>query len=449
MTANNKALVSSINRKTPVSSARPAGSRRVRISRIDDPETLRARAIFFAHYICGLVSTEDVLPRLCRSAPVNGALSLGLDAVSLAFAAHRCRHDGMLRSANTKYGLAINSVQSALADPKQMLADDTLQAILLLDTFEKIANPAWQTTKLRLAHAAAALKLLRLRPKSELTNATGRCLTARVLSCTFITHGILQEQIDPDVRTWIDDVAAANGNDRTSNWAVIGPSMDALALAVEFANGHFKTNDRMLAKGCELYALGEQAASKVKGLSVRVRRREDETHAVMYDDFFDMYVNHHTARAANKYRVVQIVCLSLIADLYHPQSKVVSPDQMQQYRDDLENHIADILASVPQYILPDLYPGNCSPFSPEQVLRCYALLPILFLAGCATQEEKVRDWISSVYAYIAKEGSMEIASKMTFLKDSKYYYVGTPFWHHYTMAGSYSFVAYGPGLYRL
>lgn len=415
----------------------------VQLWRMNRPQTFEARCIFFAHYICG-TGKNDALDELYTQSPVNDVLAPTLDAVSLVFAGFRFRDDSMVRSAARKYNQAVKSLRVALGHPKQALADSTLQAVLLLDIYEKISSPHWPSTssELRMAHAQAALTLISLRRKEDLLSTNGKRLGGRVLSCVHVNMGLLQKPM-PTAAKELAHVLAAAAPPGDLSWACVGTLTNVLNFALSIKDESSGHSDEVLARALELYVDTIAATEQVQYEAHRVRRATPKD-GMMYGEYYNIYEDHHKSRLGCLIPMMRIIPLSMLTTLYFLDSEVVSLEEHLVHSRDLELYIEEVVASAPQWILPSLDPGNSIPFNAQQVIVCYPLLTFLWIAGSATSKESLRTWIRRTFAYMADGGGMEAARHFE-LGSKKDYHVGSFFWRSCTLPGSYSFVACGPG----
>lgn len=413
--------------------------------RMDRPQGFEARCIFFAHYICG-TGRDDPLGDVYSQAPLNSVLGPALDAVSLAFTGMRCRDENMVRAAGRRYNDAIRSLRDALGTPKNALHDSTLQAVLLMDIYEKMSIPQAapvSSPKLRVAHAKAALSLIRLRRKEDRVSANGRRLGSRVLSSLHINQGLLQQPMPHGTRELALELAAAAPAGELI-WTCIGTMSNVLNFALITSNVNRSRNDDFLAQSLKLYARSVAATSRAAHLARHRTRREAPKGSMAYGGYYDVYNDRHAARLAGMFITMGLIPLSMVTTLYFAESQVLTFEDHVNNLLELESLVQDIIALAPEFVLPGLGPGNSIPFHSGQIIQCYPLLTFLWIAGSTTMNEHARLWIRTIFEYMAHEGGMEAAAHFELgrRQDS---FSGAFFWRACTMPGSYSFVACGPG----
>jgi hypothetical protein len=119
--------------------------------------------MFFAHYVSDFSHTWDFLVTYLDPTTAPEHLSLGIDAVSLAFLSHRVTSPTAKEMGTRKYVQALKKINQAVQDPATASKVSTFEGALLLDLFEKMMNPASTAHASRHAHVEGALALVRLR----------------------------------------------------------------------------------------------------------------------------------------------------------------------------------------------------------------------------------------------------------------------------------------------
>ena len=100
-----------------------------------------AAAFFFDDYLLEDSPTPknvfDVLPRLYAAAPPDSALSHIVTALGMAGLANAMQVLEIMTRANLKYAQSLKAINSALRDPVEARADETLLVVMLLGLYEE------------------------------------------------------------------------------------------------------------------------------------------------------------------------------------------------------------------------------------------------------------------------------------------------------------------------
>ena len=82
----------------------------------------------------------DCLPRLYAVAPPDSALSYIVTALGMACLASAMQVPEIMTRANWKYSQSLKSINSALRDPVEARANETLLVVMLLGLYEEVDN---------------------------------------------------------------------------------------------------------------------------------------------------------------------------------------------------------------------------------------------------------------------------------------------------------------------
>lgn len=176
-----------------------------------------SRDVFFRYYVSDFSHTWNFLYKYLDSPNAPAHLTLGIDAVSLAFLAHQLESQTARDLGRRKYGGALRSITASLQDPGTARAKTTFEGAVLLDLCEKIAKSATEVGHDKHAHVEGALALVKLRgvktfqPGPEMQALVGLSLNSTVCSLSAgqpadpIVHEIRQHAahfISPDDPKW-------------------------------------------------------------------------------------------------------------------------------------------------------------------------------------------------------------------------------------------------------
>jgi hypothetical protein len=121
------------------------------------------REMFFAYYVSDFSHAWDFLFPYVNTVSTPEHLSLGIDAVSLAFLSHQVSSPTAKQMGTRKYVEALRKTNKVVQDPKAASEISTLETALILDLFEKMMISATQANASRHAHVEGALALVKLR----------------------------------------------------------------------------------------------------------------------------------------------------------------------------------------------------------------------------------------------------------------------------------------------
>ncbi|KAL2285086.1 hypothetical protein FJTKL_08330 [Diaporthe vaccinii] len=459
---------------------------------------VRARHAFFAYYVFGFSRSHDALAQLYAAASVDSVLSAAVDAAALAFMVKHHQAPGSVietrsapvrptalgRLATESYTASIrrlSSIMNAAMQPtsaagatgsgvEQLHDDATLQAVLLLDLYEKLAHVGSRPGRAPrphdtisssdhpgdgpwMSHLRGALDLVRARgPHRRYSSPTARRLTARlamtvVISCAVagvhvpaelqeLRMGLLPYLGTPSLSEdrvtkvwnadWVDPKFAATG-------LVIG----VVNLAADVSLGTTTASEvvRLATK------LDGQLVEMERGLPPpwQSERKYTSTDSkIVYAGYYDTYTDHFVAQVRNVIRSMRL----LLADLackhclpcWDPADDPCGTSVSALVRD----LCCDICASVPQFVWPEARSDNRIPFTPLQTLQCYTLLSPLYLAGKLSPQLGMRTWVIAILKYMADCGGMRAAKTVA---DILLYAPQVSYWQIYAMLGSYAFAA--------
>lgn len=392
-----------------------------------------ARQDFFTHYISGFSRSHETLGTLYRQTKAGSHLDVAVDAASLAFLAVRQTNCPTIhRHAMQRYVTALQLLNAALANPTLAPNDETLQAVLLLDFYEKLANRNPQTTTSWMKHMNGAVALIQTRGQRSLQTYTGRRLAERLYITLVISCGVAGVRVPRSLDRLKAHLDAFHNTD-DAKWAVTGLNVGMINFSADVSEGCYATDVDIVAEASRLdyaFLLLEQSLP----LSWRPTRLQAEGSGIdsplVLDDVFDVYESLFVTQVINVIRISRVHLHLLIEQRADGQLATAS-------RTFIENTAHAICASIPQFLVTDAS-RTPSSFSPMQTLNCYALLAPMYLAGRITENVRVRQWAVDVLSFISRVGNLEVAERLaSLLHEEK----SPTFWEIYAMLGSYAFAA--------
>lgn len=328
--------------------------------------------------------------------------------------------------ANRKYLAAIQAVREAIRLSQQLtsdgtsqpVSDETLQAVLLLDLYEKLAiyhqwpglPGSW------LSHIHGALGMVQAHPTADFSSPTFCQLAGRTVLALTISCGAAGVPIPETLQALRRDLDCYI---RNAKWTFIGLLMSIINLRAQIRSAMLSTDD-ILSQACELQ---EQLASAESKIPRSWRpNRVDGHHKFIWGSYYDVYPSHYTTQVFNAFRILRLEMCGIIQNL-QPCSLAAK---------NIADITSDICAAAPQFILAGARSGNMEPFSPLQILECRGILTALYEAAQITTDMFLRAWILQCLVYMADNGvkmARDVARILTDTPDVDY-------WTVFTMIGS-------------
>ena len=382
--------------------------------------------LYIDRYSCGF----NALASLLATSPAEGHLQSSVSAVGLAFMALQVNRADLIPLANRKYLAAIQGVRKAIHSSQksasngtpQPVSDETLQSVLLLDLYEKLAiyhqwpeiSGAW------LSHVQGALSIVQSRSTADFRRQTTCQLASRTVIALTISCGAAGIPVPEPLQ------AIRQGLDcyiRNAKLTFIGLLTSVVHLRADVRSGMLGP-DNILLRARELQDQLALAESKIPR---SWRPRRVYTHSpLVFDLYYDVYPSHYATQVFNAFRIMRLEMCGIIRHL-DPCSSAST----------ISNITWDICAAVPQFILPGARPENTLPFSPTQSLECCGILTALYVAAQTTTDIPLREWILHCLAYMADNGikmARDVAHILTFTPEVDY-------WTVFTMVGSCAIIA--------
>lgn len=309
------------------------------------------RDMFFAHYVSDFSRTWNFLCQYLdpRSAPDH--LTLGIDAVSLAFLSHQVSSPLAKDLGRRKYCEALRKIKKALQDPEKAIATSTIDSVLLLDLFEKMTKSASDINTSRHAHVEGALALVKLRgveqfqEGAELRALMGLSLNATI--CSFSTG----RPVPYEIRK-IRQHAAQFIDTSYPKWRVSGLMLEVADLAAEIHTGTIMLEQR-IARSVELDRQLETVALEASPTWSYERKSvaEHGSRDIVPDGYipvYDVYPDRMVTQMWNVLRLTRILlCEEVIESSFLLQDNR-SGTQPERAKAIIVEMIQELCASVPQ-----------------------------------------------------------------------------------------------------
>ena len=360
-------------------------------------------------------------------------LSASVDAVSLAFMSFQFNSEALVRLAREKYVIAIQKLWLALRNPQLLTTDITLQAVLVLDLYEKMVNRNPQKPESWMSHVQGAMSLVTVRGNSIFSNyitcqLAYRLVVTLTISCGAATLPVpntligLQQGLD----SYFDD----------AKWGFIAILTEIVNLQASLCNGRMRLacSRDIVEKAWEIDNLLATFEARLP-LHWKPRR----VFCTGYDPrlfahYYDIYPNHYATQLWNAIRVMRLA----MADIVRKHGFEDASGTGKSVLKSISEITLQICAAVPQFILPDAQPDNILPLSPLQSLQCNTLLAPLYLAAQVSMDQSMRDWIIRSMQYMAEAGNIKMAQDVAHILSTN---PTMNYWAVYAMTGSYAFAA--------
>ena len=401
----------------------------------------RARNAFFAHFVSGISRSCHIVESLCARSPERH-LAASLDAVSLAYFSLQYQHHGASRLSKERYTDALVFINRTLEIPSLAASDSTLQAVLLLDLYEKVTGNTSQSAVSWMSHVNGALALSQLCSTKQLREPTRLQLSVRLsvnvlVSCT-ATHAPvpssllqLRSNLEPLVDTqdpkWrITDLFSQYANLRLAakQGRLWGPDliMQALDLDQRFVS------------------VQEDLPAPWKYERIYVNESSDK----LLERYYDVYSDHYITQTWNILRLDRILLQDLIRQEYVAPSPGSCEEAFLSYFADraktsIDTLAGEICSSVPQFIPYNSNGRDRSCYTDIQKLQCHTLLFYLYVAArFASHNSYIKPWVIKQLRYMSEDMSIRDADVvLNVLKQPEQ---PDP-WKIHTLLGSYALAA--------
>ena len=392
--------------------------------------------VFFSSYVPGLSHTHDTLASLADEAGPGNHLTESVDAVSLAFLAHHHKDPKLSGLARGKYLKAIQQVNQVLRNPQLAITDTTLQSVLLLDLFEKLANREHLDSQSWIAHVNGAVALVKARGQGNINTHNARQLAKRLLTTSVVSCAVANIRVPDaliDLHKRLDPYfPRSNGK-----WRMAELAIDLINFQVDVHEGILAADNDILDAAWNIEALFITMQNEMLPFWEPMHVAVDPGNPLIFAQHYDLYDDQYVSQGSMVFHTWRL----LLHDTIQSYSSKSIPDDataVETSRKITDTTSQEICAAVPQFILKEAKPANALPFTPQQILQCYAFLPPLYIAGSMSKDPALRPWVIGILKYMAEAGGMESASSIAkVLQTSK----ELPYWSIYAMLGSYAFAA--------
>ena len=406
------------------------------VTSTSSPQTLQpswdvcAREAFFTDYIFGFSRSYEVLAPLCEKSSATGHLATSVDAVSLALMSFRSNSPHLRQLAKERYVAALQRVGQALRVPGISATNETLQSVLLLDLYEKLANRNPLDSMAWTSHVIGAISLIKSCGDTIITSHTGRRLATRLAMTLAISCGAASIRIPDALMSLREDLSSLVGDTKWDFTAIV---VDVVNLQADIASSQITCLGEIAERARKLDGQLESLETTLPP-SWAPRSVSMPAHQLLFGSSYDVYQDHLVTQVRNAFRTVRLILNNMV--LKHCPSELSVPRNDAARTIDL---LAEqICAAVTHLVLPRAQQGSEAKFSSSQTLQCYTLIPPLYLAGQLSSSQDLRDWAIHVMEYMAVAGTMktakEVADMLRLTPDVNY-------WLVYSMVGCYALAA--------
>lgn len=306
------------------------------------------RDIFFAHYVCNFSQTWSVLLKYRNSTTAPEHLTLGLDAVSLAFMVHHTGSAFAKALSWKKYSSALRKINAELQDPDAARRASTFEGAMILDLFEKMSKSVSETTEPHHAHVKGALALVKLRGVEsfqkgpELRSLLGLSLNITICCLT------MRRKVPDEVRT-IRGHASTFVNTTGMRWDLSGAMIDVADLIAEIHAETLTMEEKMIrcaALDSRLEAIAREARPE-SAYECFVLPREQRSGTLPEDSppLYHIYPNRTVAQIWNVLRLIRILLYEELFSHFDTPSHSTTHSPPPPF---ITPTIQQICASVPQ-----------------------------------------------------------------------------------------------------
>ncbi|KAF1943427.1 hypothetical protein EJ02DRAFT_400453 [Clathrospora elynae] len=363
------------------------------------------RDMFFTYYVSDFSRTWDFLLQYLDSPGTPEHITLGIEAVSLAFLSNQVSSQTAKDLGRRKYCEALRKINIALQDPKTAMATSTFEGALLLDLFEKIVKSPSDINTSRHAHVEGALALVKLRgvetfkEGSEMRALMG--LSLNVTVCSLSTGRAID-----DVVRQIREHAAQFVDTDYPKWKLSGLMLEVTDLAAETRKGTMSSEERVR-KSVEIDQKLAAVALNASPAWTYERKFISGHHNlqnIVPDGFpiYDVYPNRMITQMWNVLRLTRILLCEEIVESCVTSSDPDSDQQSDRAKLTIVDMIQEICASVPQmtncefaakHKLPSGSTGSQHTHTMPHVLDVYILIFTLYVvAWCRNCPATAYEW---------------------------------------------------------
>jgi hypothetical protein len=405
------------------------------------------REMFFAYYVSDFSHTWDFLFSYLDPTLTPEHLSLGIDAVSLAFLSHQVSSPTAREMGRRKYVEALRKINKVVQDPEAAAKMSTFESALLLDLFEKMMISASEMNASRHAHVEGALALVKLRGVEnfrkgpELRALLGLSLNASI--CSLSTGRPIPNEVQQ-----IRNHASQFVDTSYPKWRLSDCVLEVTNLPEEVRN--MSPRDRIarnasIDRRLEIIALdaGDAWSYERKFVSGHDQR------ASVPDSFFplyDIYPDRTITQMWNTLRIVRIqLCEDIISDCTSLDD-TESVAELERANQVLVEMSREICAACPQMTNCSLAARNKLPsgavlgshhtHTMSHILDVYVIIFSLYVVAWAPHcPAAAREWATGQLEHIAEHfGIKEAANILDILRKQDGAAYGNT-WYVYSLLG--------------
>lgn len=401
------------------------------------------RQMFFAYYVSDFSHTWDFVFQYADSAAAPEHLSLGIDAVSLAFLSHQVASPTAKRMGTRKYVEALRKVNKAVQDPDTAAKMSTFEAALLLDLFEKMMISISETNAARHAHVEGALALVKLRgikhfrKGPELRALLGLSLNATI--CSLSTGNPIPKEVR-EIRAHASQFVDTN----YPKWRLSDCILDVTDLPHEQTLSATARIARNAALDRRLEVIGKEA-----GPAWSYERKFVSAHdqrVLVPDGFFPLYDVYPNRTITQMWNILRLTRIQLCEDIVESCARRDDPDsiaELKRAKQVIVEMIREVCASCPQmtnccYAAKHKLPSGANPetqhtHTMSHLLDVYIMIFSLFVVAWARNcPAAARDWAVSQLEHIAEHfGIKEAANVLVILQNQGKEDRADPWYVHY------------------
>ncbi|MCJ1330596.1 hypothetical protein MMC10_007281 [Thelotrema lepadinum] len=391
---------------------------------------------FFSSYVPGLSHAHDTLAALTEQAGQGSHLVESVDAVSLVFLAHHYRDPKLSRLASGKYLKAIQQINQVLQNPQLAIEDSTLQSVLLLDLYEKLANREHLDAQSWIAHVNGAVALVKVRGQGNISNDNARQLSKRLLTTSIISCAVASMRVPEalvDLHNRLDPYFLRSN----VKWRMSELAINLISFQADMYEGILATDTDILDAAWILEARFIAMQNELLPFWQPKRVTIAPGNPLVYAQHYDLYQDQYITQGSMVFRTWRLLLHNTI-QTYSSRNAPADDGAVETSQKITDLTSQEICAAVPQFILKEAKPTNALPLTSQQILQCYALLPPLYIAGRMSKDPGVRPWVIGILKYMARVGGMESANRIADVLQTSN---ELPYWSVYAMLGSYAFAA--------
>ncbi|KAF1973903.1 hypothetical protein BU23DRAFT_532705 [Bimuria novae-zelandiae CBS 107.79] len=407
---------------------------------------VQARELFFAYYIADFSRAWDFLYRSFdpRSAPEH--LSLSIDAASLAFLSHHTSSPSAQTLGRRKYVSALRKTTKVLQDSKMAQDTSTLEASLVLDLFEKIADPKPNGVVAQRAHVDGALALIKIKGLHTFTDTGGlKALTRLALNAVVVSMSVGNSV--PHEILEIREHMANYADVSHPKWRLTNITLEVIDLVCDIKKDRLTREEQVricvdLAQRLEI--VDREASPKWSYQRIYVGKDQENT---SLDGFYDVYPSRMETQTWNVLRCVRIVLCDMIIGSCTNAEDAVS----KRAYETIVLVVQEICAAVPQmtdcngparHRLPAESKSCSHAHTLSHFLDTYILLHGLYVAAWSHAcPPRAKEWIIKQLDHIAVHFRVKEAATVAAILKMQEQKARIGPWEVYRIIGSYAFAA--------